>query len=139
EITEYTPDGTDGLQKEYALSLFPKTNSVDEIPRKYISEKKFLLGTDKYGRDLLSRMLIGIRIPLAIGFVAVFISLVIGITIGTVAGSLGAIGSASLMSVSSVTGSIAPFLWVRLLTEALAEVSGRAASGGGRPVRAARG
>jgi len=32
EIIEYTPDGTDGLQKEYALSLFPKTNSVDEIP-----------------------------------------------------------------------------------------------------------
>ncbi len=119
EITEYTADGTDGLQKEYALSLFPKANSVKEIPEKYISEKKFLLGTDKYGRDLLSRMLIGIRISLAIGFVAVFISLVIGVTMGAIAGYFGGKVDAAIMWLINVTWSIPTLLLVIAITLAL--------------------
>ncbi|OAD92077.1 peptide transporter [Aequorivita soesokkakensis] len=119
EITEYTADGTDGLQKEYALSLFPKATSVKEIPEKYISEKKFLLGTDKYGRDLLSRMLIGIRISLAIGFVAVFISLVIGVTMGAIAGYFGGKVDAAIMWLINVTWSIPTLLLVIAITLAL--------------------
>ncbi|MEM0519514.1 ABC transporter permease [Aequorivita flava] len=118
-ITEYTPDGTDGLQKEYALSLFPNVTTVEEIPQKYISEKKFLLGTDKYGRDLLSRMLIGIRISLAIGFVAVFISLVIGITMGAIAGYYGGRVDAAIMWLINVTWSIPTLLLVIAITLAL--------------------
>jgi len=119
EIIEYTPDGTGGLQKEYALSLFPDATSADEISGKYISEKKFLLGTDKYGRDLLSRMLIGIRISLAIGFVAVFISLVIGITLGAVAGYFGGKIDAAIMWLINVTWSIPTLLLVIAITLAL--------------------
>ncbi|MDP2686734.1 MAG: ABC transporter permease [Aequorivita sp.] len=116
EINEYTADGVDGLQKEYALSLFPKASSVNEIPQKYISEKNFLLGTDKYGRDMLSRMLIGIRISLAIGFVAVFISLVIGITMGAIAGYFGGKVDAAIMWLINVTWSIPTLLLVIAIT-----------------------
>lgn len=119
EITEYTPDGAEGLQKEYPLSLFENIASVDEIPNKYISVKKFLLGTDKYGRDLLSRMLIGIRISLAIGFVAVFISLVIGITLGAIAGYFGGKIDAAIMWLINVTWSIPTLLLVIAITLAL--------------------
>ena len=119
EITEYTPDGTEGLQKEYSLSIFPNASSVEKIPQKYISEKKFLLGTDKYGRDLLSRMLIGIRISLAIGFVAVFISLVIGITMGAIAGYFGGKVDAAIMWLINVTWSIPTLLLVIAITLAL--------------------
>jgi len=119
EIIEYTPDGTGGLQKEYLLSLFPDASSADEISGKYISEKKFLLGTDKYGRDLLSRMLIGIRISLAIGFVAVFISLVIGISLGAVAGYFGGRIDAAIMWLINVTWSIPTLLLVIAITLAL--------------------
>ncbi|MBB6680646.1 ABC transporter permease [Aequorivita sp. 609] len=119
EITEYTPEGTDGLQKEYSVSLFLDVSSVKEIPNKYISEKKFYLGTDKYGRDLLSRMLIGIRISLAIGFVAVFISLVIGITMGAIAGYFGGKVDAAIMWVINVTWSIPTLLLVIAITLAL--------------------
>lgn len=119
EIAEYTPDGSGGLQKEYALSLFPKASRAEEIPQKYISEKTFLLGTDKYGRDLLSRMLIGIRISLAIGFVAVFISLVIGITLGAVAGYFGGKVDAAIMWLINVTWSIPTLLLVIAITLAL--------------------
>ncbi len=119
QVTEYTLDGTEGLQKEYKLSLFPNARNLEEIPKQYISEKKFILGTDKYGRDLLSRMLIGIRISLAIGFVAVFISLVIGITMGAVAGYFGGKVDAAIMWVINVTWSIPTLLLVIAITLAL--------------------
>lgn len=119
EISEYTPDGSPGLQKEYPLSFFPKVASERDIPKKYISEKTFLLGTDKYGRDLLSRMLIGIRISLAIGFVAVFISLVIGITLGAIAGYFGGKVDAAIMWLINVTWSIPTLLLVIAITLAL--------------------
>ncbi len=119
EIIEYTPDGSGGLQKEYPLSLFPKATAVNQIADTYISEKKFLLGTDKYGRDLLSRMLIGIRISLAIGFVAVFISLVIGVTMGAIAGYYGGKVDTAIMWLINVTWSIPTLLLVIAITLAL--------------------
>ncbi len=48
-----------------------------------------LLGTDQQGRDLLARLMIGLRISLMVGVVATFVSLVIGVTWGAVAGFLG--------------------------------------------------
>ncbi len=119
EITEYTSDGSAGLSKEYLLSLFPAAKTIAAIPDSYISEKKFILGTDKYGRDLLSRMLIGIRISLAIGFVAVFISLVIGITLGAIAGFYGGKVDAAIMWLINVTWSIPTLLLVIAITLAL--------------------
>ena len=46
----------------------------------------FTLGTDKYGRDILSRLLLGTRISLSVGLIAVIISLTIGILLGALAG-----------------------------------------------------
>jgi len=74
------------------------------------------LGTDKYGRDLLSRMLIGIRISLSIGFVAVFISLIIGITLGAIAGYYGGKIDAFIMWLINVTWSIPTLLLVIAIT-----------------------
>ena len=119
EITEYTSDGTAGLNKAYPLSSFNNVTKSEEISSKYISEKKFILGTDKYGRDLLSRMLIGIRISLAIGFVAVFISLIIGITLGATAGYFGGKVDAAIMWLINVTWSIPTLLLVIAITLAL--------------------
>lgn len=51
-----------------------------------IITRRFWLGTDTYGRDILSRLLIGVRVSLSVGLVAVIISLIIGITLGALAG-----------------------------------------------------
>ena len=47
------------------------------------------LGTDSLGRDLLARLLMGLRVSLAIGLIATFVSLVIGVAWGAVAGFVG--------------------------------------------------
>jgi peptide/nickel transport system permease protein len=51
-----------------------------------IINQTFWFGTDRFGRDLLSRIIYGVRISLAVGLIAVFISLLIGITLGLLAG-----------------------------------------------------
>jgi ABC-type dipeptide/oligopeptide/nickel transport system permease subunit len=48
--------------------------------------KKFLLGADKYGRDILSRLIVGVRVSLGVGLIAVIISLSIGLMLGSLAG-----------------------------------------------------
>ena len=48
--------------------------------------KSFYLGTDKYGRDILSRLIIGTRVSLSVGLITVIISLSVGILLGATAG-----------------------------------------------------
>jgi len=55
-------------------------------PQKIIVNRTFLLGTDKYGRDILSRLLVGVRVSLAVGLVTVIISLTLGVLLGALAG-----------------------------------------------------
>ncbi len=51
----------------------------------------FLLGTDRQGRDMLSRILIGSQMSLTIGLVGVFLSLIIGSVLGVVSGYYGGV------------------------------------------------
>lgn len=64
-------------------NIIPRGASPDYSP---VTAKKFYLGTDQYGRDILSRLIIGIRVSLAVGFITVIISLSIGILLGALAG-----------------------------------------------------
>jgi len=50
---------------------------------------EFLLGTDSYGRDVLSRLIYGARVSLSVGFLAILIAMAVGSTIGIVAGYIG--------------------------------------------------
>ncbi len=52
----------------------------------HVVKKRFLLGTDRFGRDMLSRLILGTRVSLSVGFVAVSISLLVGLLLGGIAG-----------------------------------------------------
>jgi len=50
-----------------------------------IRNRTFILGTDGYGRDVLSMLMIGSRVSLSVGFIAILIALLLGITLGALA------------------------------------------------------
>jgi len=56
------------------------------LAREPVQTKTYLLGTDKYGRDILSRLIIGTRVSLSVGLITVIISLSLGIILGALAG-----------------------------------------------------
>ncbi|WGD33594.1 ABC transporter permease [Olleya sp. YS] len=112
--TEYASDGLEGVTKTINADFINKNSA-----KQYIKEVTFHLGTDKYGRDLLSRLLVGARISFFIGFVAVFISLVIGIFMGSLAGYYGGKVDTLIMWIINVTWSIPTLLLVIAITLAL--------------------
>lgn len=56
------------------------------VPPYQMVTQTYWLGTDRFGRDLLSQLIIGARVSLAVGFISVFISLILGILIGSIGG-----------------------------------------------------
>lgn len=66
-----------------------ETFSPQDLQEKLITSRTFWLGTDRYGRDLFSRLLIGTRVSLAVGFIAVILSIFIGVFLGAVSGYFG--------------------------------------------------
>ena len=114
QYTEYASDGLVGETKQIPLNRFP-----DKEVQGFINEKTFVFGTDKYGRDLLSRIIVGSRISFFIGFIAVFISLLIGISLGSIAGYFGGKIDAVIMWLINVTWSIPTLLLVIAITLAL--------------------
>ena len=90
-----------------------------EVAENYIYQKRFLLGTDRFGRDLLSQLIIGTRVSLSVGFIAVLISLVIGITLGAIAGYFGGWIDNLIVWFINVVWSIPTLLLVIAITMAL--------------------
>ena len=103
-------------EQSFPLSLY---ESSEVLASKFIYTKTFVLGTDRYGRDLLSRLIIGTRISISIGFIAVFISLLIGIIMGALSGYYGGKVDRFIMWIINVTWSIPTLLLVIALTLAL--------------------
>ena len=82
-------------------------------------KRTFWLGTDKFGRDILSRLIVGVRVSLAVGLIAVLISLSIGIVLGLVAGYFGGRTDHIVMWFINVVWSIPALLLVFAITLAL--------------------
>jgi peptide/nickel transport system permease protein len=91
----------------------------EQIEKNNIVHQRYLLGTDRYGRDLLSQLLIGTRVSLSVGFISVIISLLIGILLGSLAGFFRGWIDNLLMWFINVVWSIPTLLLVIAITFAL--------------------
>lgn len=83
-VMKYVDEGI-SERKAYPLSKVT-INSAPFLNPYNIVHQKFWLGTDKFGRDIASRLIIGTRVSLSVGLIAVIISLTIGIFLGAIAG-----------------------------------------------------
>ena len=116
-----------GTVKEFKLSQIVVgsiTNKSDdelksEAEKNNLITQTYLLGTDQEGRDMLSRLMIGTRVSLSVGFIAVVISLLLGIVIGATAGYYQGRWDSFVMWLISVVWSIPTLLLVISITLAL--------------------
>lgn len=108
-----------GEKRTFWLIARQYTAFYNEITDRQIIKRKFLLGTDVYGRDLLSRLILGARVSLAVGFVSVIISLLLGIVVGSMAGYFGGWIDASLSWVMNILWALPALLLVIAISFAL--------------------
>ncbi|RNL50213.1 ABC transporter permease [Pedobacter jejuensis] len=126
-VREYIGEDEKAEETKYDLKeLCPSCTPLSKLgtpemlfAKKNIYTKTFLLGTDIYGRDLLSRLILGIRVSLSVGLMAVLISLIIGISLGVVAGFFGGKVDAAISWFMNVVWSLPSLLLVIAISFAL--------------------
>jgi ABC-type dipeptide/oligopeptide/nickel transport system permease subunit len=116
-INKYIDDDTLVVQY-YSINQLTN-NQPKNITTQNIIFKKYWLGTDKFGRDILSRLIIGTRVSLAVGLIAVIISLTLGIILGALAGYFKGWVDEGVMWLVNVTWSIPTLLLVFAITLAM--------------------
>ncbi len=109
-VEKYIDEGVEEKQV-FAKSILPG--------KSFIASKTFWLGTDKFGRDILSRLIVGVRVSLSVGLITVLISLSIGIILGAIAGYFGGRVDNIIMWLINVIWSMPTLLLVFGVTLAL--------------------
>jgi peptide/nickel transport system permease protein len=87
-----------------------------QLANQPVVTRTFYLGTDKFGRDIVSRLLIGTRVSLSVGLITVLISLLVGITMGSLAGYYRGRADHVIMWLINVIWSIPTLLLVFAMT-----------------------
>jgi ABC-type dipeptide/oligopeptide/nickel transport system permease subunit/glycosyltransferase involved in cell wall biosynthesis len=87
-ITSYTIKGSDIHYQKYIDEGItePGAMPLSLVANNPVIKQTYYAGTDKFGRDMLSRLIIGVRVSLGVGLIAVLLSLTIGILLGALAG-----------------------------------------------------
>jgi peptide/nickel transport system permease protein len=120
---EFTGDSSANIGQKIKLKSLTADAPINvmqqNVAKNLIRKKSFLLGTDRYGRDMLSRMIVGARVSLSVGLIAVAISLFLGILLGSLAGYFRGATDVIIMWLINVVWSIPTLLLVIAITLAL--------------------
>ena len=112
-------DGYDFLTASGKTEHISYTEVSKEFNINNIEHRTYLLGTDKSGRDMLSRLLFGARISLMIGMISMVISMFLGVTMGSISGFFGGRVDKVVMWLLTVTWSIPGIMLVIAISLAL--------------------
>lgn len=116
-IPSGVPDARNDLN---GIKTEQDTNKLQQIVKnEYLKQRLYLLGTDRFGRDVLSQLMIGARVSLSVGLISVFISLVVGIFLGALAGYFRGSVDDFIIWIINVVWSIPTILLVIAITFAL--------------------
>jgi peptide/nickel transport system permease protein len=101
---------------EYKLwGLWPSNIHLYGVPTAKDQQGIFLLGTDRLGRDMVSRVFYGARLSLSLGLVGVFLSLILGVVLGGISGYYGGTADAIIQRVIEFIRTIPTIpLWMTL-------------------------
>ena len=99
-------------------------NGISALDKLQGPSSKHLFGTDEMGRDLFCRTIYGTKYSLAIGFVAVIVSALIGVPLGAIAGYYGGIVETIIMRVTDVFSAIPSILMAIAIVSLLGRTTG---------------
>lgn len=116
QVQKFVDEDTSVMQQYHINQL---TNHQPKKINDLLISKRYLLGTDVFGRDILSRLIIGTRVSLAVGLIAVLISLTLGVLLGALAGYYRGKTDEIIMWLVNVTWSIPTLLLVFAFTMAV--------------------
>lgn len=105
--------------KEGSMQLLSINSLREQVLRHNLTHRTYLLGTDRYGRDMLSQLVLGTRVSLSVGFISVAISLLIGVLLGALAGYYGGWIDALISWLINVIWAVPTLLLVIAMTFAL--------------------
>lgn len=101
-----------------------KINGINVLEKLQAPSAKHLFGTDEMGRDLFWRTVYGTKYSLAIGFVAVMVSAVIGVPLGAAAGYYGKTVETVIMRLSDIFSAIPSILLAIAVVSVLGRTTG---------------
>ena len=117
-VSDATMEYTIERSQNHANWIIRQQQSSRQYDSYSFPSAKHWLGTDKYGMDMLTRLMYGGRVSLMIGFIVIIIETVLGVILGGIAGYFGGFLDMAIMRVAEVVSSM-PFIPFAMILSAV--------------------